>query len=442
MRLITLLTGLFLSAAFESAAQTSWSASPAGPARHHTYPQPGQPAAPAVARRPTSASKAGRAVHHTWDSSSNSWTKATVETYGYDTQGHLTQETVADSATQTPLYRSLYSYDAQGLNTEEVYQSWSGTGWVNTGRFAATYDAYGNITERLYQDWLGSAWATNDGHRYLLTYNSAGVLLTEVVQDFDTGNFVNSQKLTYTVSATTNEWTSMVRQDWEQGAWQDAARYTYTWYDWSKRLYATLLVEYKSQSQWEPEARYTYVFGANGSFVATGEEALASGNWQNSVREKHTFDAQGNNTEYLSEEWRNNAWSLEYGQRSMLRYAATGEVLRLLTQVYEPSRATTYVNSNLYTYSAFVLLSNKRQTAKALVAEAYPNPTTGSVTLRWDGAARTAAVLNPMGQTVRTVQLPASTTTHTFDMSALPAGVYSIRLQTAAGTATQRLVKQ
>ncbi|PJJ47888.1 T9SS type A sorting domain-containing protein [Hymenobacter chitinivorans] len=443
MRIVTLLTGLLLGTTFGASAQvaTPTRQLPESRSRQllHAAPASAAGSAPAL-RHATSLSQPGRAVHHSWNSTNNSWTKATVETYAYDAQGRLTQEAVADSATQAPLYRSLYSYNGQGLNTEEVYQTWSGTAWLNTGRYAATYDARGSITEALYQEWTGSAWLTNDGNRYQLTYNSAGVLLTQVVQDFDMGTFVNSQKLTYSVS-TNNEWTSMVEQRWEQGAWQDQARFTYTWHNWSKRQYATVLQE-TWQGQWQPATRFTYVFGANDSFTVTAEENVRGGSWQNFFREKLTYDAQHNNTEYTSEEWLNNAWSLEYGERTTRRYASTGELLRLLTQVYEPSRTASYVNSDLYTYSAFVLLSNTGPAARNLAAEIYPNPTTGLVTLRWNGAARSAAVLNLLGQTVRTVPLPAGATTHALDLSALPAGVYSIRLQTAAGSVTQRLVKQ
>ncbi|UOQ72117.1 T9SS type A sorting domain-containing protein [Hymenobacter cellulosilyticus] len=440
MRIITLVTGLLLGTAVGATAQMARPQQPTGRPEHESLLRLGKSASAPTARRFTNSTKPGRAVHHTWNSTNNSWTKATVETYAYDSQGRLTQDAVADSATQEPQYRSLYSYNAQGLNTEEVYQTWNGSAWVNTGHYAVIYDSYGNITEALYQEWTGTAWRTNDGSRYQLTYNPAGVLLTEVVQDFDMGVFVNSHKLTYTVSAN-NEWTSMVQQAWKQGAWQDEARYTYTWHNWSKRQNSTVLVE-MWQSQWQPASRYTYVYGANDSYIVTAEEFLATGTWQNTFRDKHTYDTQGYNTEYTSEEWKNNAWSLEFGQRLVLRYAATGELLRLLSQVYEPNRSTGYINSDLYTYSAFVLLTNKSKAAGALAAEAYPNPTTGPVTLRWNGAARSAEVLNPLGQTVRTVVLPAGTTAHTFDMNGLPAGVYSIRLQTTAGIVNQRLVKQ
>lgn len=72
----------------------------------------------------------------------------------------------------------------------------------------------------------------------------------------------------------------------------------------------------------------------------------------------------------------------------------------------------------------------------------YPTPTTGLVTLLRPAAWGTATVqvLNTVGQVV--LQRPLAATDTHLDLRPLPAGVYQLRLTTAVGTATKRLVRQ
>ena len=74
----------------------------------------------------------------------------------------------------------------------------------------------------------------------------------------------------------------------------------------------------------------------------------------------------------------------------------------------------------------------------------YPNPTPdGRLTLELRGARAAAAplrVLNALGQVVRTTTLAVGTST--LDLSALVAGVYTVRVQTPQGVLTQRVMRE
>jgi hypothetical protein len=75
-----------------------------------------------------------------------------------------------------------------------------------------------------------------------------------------------------------------------------------------------------------------------------------------------------------------------------------------------------------------------------------PNPTTGRLTVQLVQATAQAAtlqVLDALGRSVYQQGLPAAATQEqTLDLQALPAGVYLVRVTSAAGVATQRLVRQ
>ncbi len=73
--------------------------------------------------------------------------------------------------------------------------------------------------------------------------------------------------------------------------------------------------------------------------------------------------------------------------------------------------------------------------AEAVSVRAYPSPTTGMVTLSREAAVATVYDVN--GRRLMTLKNARS-----LDLTALPAGVYTLRLQLSDGTATTRVVKQ
>ncbi|GAA4354289.1 hypothetical protein GCM10023185_15920 [Hymenobacter saemangeumensis] len=87
-----------------------------------------------------------------------------------------------------------------------------------------------------------------------------------------------------------------------------------------------------------------------------------------------------------------------------------------------------------------VALPGELAAAKVLL---YPNPATSTVTLSLaqlpDGMCQ-VQIFGLAGKQVRTLALPAGQT-HELDINGLPAGVYLVKVQSATGTQTQRLVK-
>lgn len=96
-------------------------------------------------------------------------------------------------------------------------------------------------------------------------------------------------------------------------------------------------------------------------------------------------------------------------------------------------------------YSPVVPVQLASEAAAPLLTLA-PNPTTGRVVVQLVQATAQAAtlqVLDALGRTVHQQALPAAATQQqTLDLQALPTGVYLVRVTSAAGVATQRLVRQ
>lgn len=73
--------------------------------------------------------------------------------------------------------------------------------------------------------------------------------------------------------------------------------------------------------------------------------------------------------------------------------------------------------------------------AEDLAAKVYPNPTTGMLTVEADGL-QSVEVFDALGRMV------AETTDSSVDLSAHPAGIYTVRINTAAGTSMKKIMKK
>ncbi|WP_345114221.1 T9SS type A sorting domain-containing protein [Hymenobacter algoricola] len=389
------------------------------------------------AARQTMLSRPGRAVYYTWDESTSAWVDPTVLTYAYDGRGALTEEVAADSATLVNQTRLQYTYDAQGRNTGELNQVWDGSTWQNQSRFLATYDAQGNTTEELQQNWRSGAWFTAFGSRYANTYLGS-VLSSRTETRWDNGTFENWSREVYTIS--NGEWTTITAQEWALGAWQDYERLTdIVWQDWASRRLATL-TDQTWVGTWQDLSYITATHAPNGSSVYTIQVPTRNGTRLNDSRQSELYDAQGSFLLYQEETWRNAAWEVTDAYRELPTYAGADRVTRRITQSYDNQLAA-FVNQERFNYAGFVIITGAASPVLAADRlQLYPNPTTGRVTVLLPGTtALTGAVLNTLGQQVQQFTLAPG---GQLDVTTLPAGVYTVRLQTPQGQITRRLIRQ
>ena len=408
------------------------------------------PTAVQAARRGTqqTVSRPGRAVRYTWDTGTQSWSaSAALETYVYDSRANLVQETFADSAMAQPTHRSLYTYNAQNRNTEELYQQMRGGTWADASRFVTTYDVQGNPTQELDQEWQNGAWATVHGYQYLNTYSN-NVLTEQITKNWANGVFVNQDRAVYTV--VNGQWTELVQQSWQAGVWENETRFiNILWFDWAALKPASYREQEWQGGSWGDDLRYTNTYSPNGTVVQVAEELLGAG-WALAGRVTDTFDNYSNYLGVRFEEWSGTAWVLNYEERDLLAYTATNDVRRRVSQRFDSSGSSTgFENQERVNYSNFQSITLGTAPA-ALTAQTqlYPNPTTGTATLvvvglRQPGGVR-VDVLNTLGQSLlqRTPRPGTALVSETLDLRGLPAGVYSVRLHTAEGTIVKRLVKE
>ncbi|MBC8081695.1 MAG: T9SS type A sorting domain-containing protein [Hymenobacter sp.] len=390
-------------------------------------------------------------MRHRWDLSANRWIDGVAGARTYDARGNTAQIVYTDSATNAPLEKELYIYNAQNLLTEYVQQLWSVSTYENAERAQSTYDAQGNLTLDIYQEWVGNAWVTRNGVRFTSTYNPAGVLTSQVYESYDegTGIWEPQGRALYTVDAS-NRWSEIIAQRLSNGSYVNEERIVnITWYNWTKLLPSYYEVQEwdVASGTWNDSFRSSSTYQPNGSSVEISQYLAAPNTWINESRITSTYDNFGNQILDQSESWDNNAWAIFYSTQYLLAYTTGNQVRRTVEQSYDITLAG-YENYSLTTYDNFLTLGTRKATGLEVAATLHPNPTLSTTTLdlaglREQGTVQ-AEVLSSVGQVVQVLTLRPrqGVISQELNLSTLPAGIYTVRLRTAEGIIAKRVVKQ
>ncbi|GAB2957528.1 hypothetical protein GCM10027048_25130 [Hymenobacter coalescens] len=393
----------------------------------------------------------GRAVSYRWDDQLNAWEAAPKRTaYTYDAQGRLSTATETDSLTGANQLRELHAYTGQGQPQEIIYQQWNGGAWENAEREVLLYDARGRDQGFEQYSWQNNAWVLRGGSRAIHTYNAAGGLTQTVYEKYSAGlgAYEPESREIYTLDAA-GQWTSLLSQDWDNGAYADSYRLqNLTWHNFAQLQPAGY--EYQAWNAasgiWDEDARQTFAYQTNGSLVALGEILVGPNTWVNAERYSETYDNYGNYLGSSLELWAGAQWITALADRHLLTYDASHNVLRDVAQDYDDTSGT-YYNSKRVNYGSFVTLAARRSAGLAAAAALYPNPTLGAATFTLTGLREQPAVkaelVNALGQVVHTLTLRPrqGAIRQPLDLGALPAGLYRLRLHAAEGLVVTPIVK-
>ncbi|WP_375437614.1 T9SS type A sorting domain-containing protein [uncultured Hymenobacter sp.] len=435
------------------------------------------PQLPTAARPATTVRVATRISTSIWDQNNSVWLAPTIRINTYNAQDLLVLATSSDSATQRPLSRTSYAYNATRQNTNYLNEVWNGSSWQNSSQTFISYDTQGRPTQYLDQEWANGAWVNKSRSQYGYTQNyhtqflsqnwtngawvtiagyddsyvfdAAGRLSEVTYIDWNsvTNTFVPSARFlhVYNGSATLNS--GVITQNPMNATWVNAYYNTNFTRDAQSRVVYSENQTWTGTA-WQLNTRANTMYAATGPGYVQLTERLVSGSWVNNSRYTDSYDSQNQFLGYSNENWMGNSWETSFGFRNTLGYNATNDVTRRLEQSFN-TNARVYVNSRKYYYSNFqsITLATKLAVFQGQ-ATLHPNPSNGSVTLTLDGlrtsALVSAEIINTLGQVVlRTELRPQSATIrHKLNLASLPAGVYSVCVRTAEGTITKRLVRE
>lgn len=172
-----------------------------------------------------------------WDSQLGAWKNALRYDYFYDTLNVLQSIIISNWSTTLGNWltseKQSYTYNSSNQVTTELLQTFNSSlnSWENNSRFVYTYVS-GKASKRNFELWeaLTQSWLPSSMEEY--TYNGSGLRTGILAKEYNSssGSWVDTEKyaLTYTTAGLTE---TNIMQTWNGAAWTNAIQLLYTYQD-------------------------------------------------------------------------------------------------------------------------------------------------------------------------------------------------------------------
>ena len=354
--------------------------------------------------------------------------KTVMEHYGLRDRDDLMPEKAVWSTVDGTTFRVTYNYDENEyyLN-EELYEMKDGEQWITYGSVTYEYDFSGNVIEACESSWDGNDWQ----YEALATYTYNGLVISEIVyQYWEDDDWVNDIKEVYNFMGNVvtilvwewngNTWSSselytytrsgntieLLKQYMQGGAWQNDEKAVYT-LDFDENVVEVL--EQDWNNAWVNDELTTYVY-EEGVFTSKYIQDWSGSAWEDELSFTYTYDADGNAVHGECYAFGGYDWGPADGEIEM----AYG---------YNTNSALFYGCVVDMSYFDVTALKENNQTVSFRV---YPNPVEGELRIQTESFGK-AEIYSITGQKLM------ESVVDTFSVSALPMGVYLLKVYDLEG---------
>jgi hypothetical protein len=375
----------------------------------------------------------------------NEWENSYKETYTYDNRNNLLTE-ISEIWQNNEWVNSsnrIYTYDDRNNQLTYQYQYWQNNNWENSSNRISTYDDRNNQLTAIGLSWQNNDW--ENIYNEIYTYDDRNNQLTYLSQSWQNNDWENNSKETSTYDDRNNRLT-ILPQVWQNNNWENSDKYTYTYDDRNNPL--TYLWQEWQNNDWVNSWKVTYTYNDRNYPLTYLSQEWQNNNWENSRNNTITYDDRNNQLTSLYQIWQNNDWNSGY--QEIYTYnednnAVSGEN----SMGYNISLSMYYNNmQSVQRYSCQRFTASYIKVAKpAAIAETgnglengigiYPNPVQDVLHIQSSVTIEQAAIYDMNGRIVRQVQM-----TNDIAVQDLARGIYMIKIQTNKGIEIRKIVKQ
>lgn len=372
-----------------------------------------------------------------WDTLSAGWLFSYKYTsLVYDEHSNLTSFILLQkSGSVWPNSRKYtYTYDANGNQTSTLTQIWTGTAWENFALGINTWDANNNRTSTLFQQWIGAIWVKVG--QYLFTYNAANNITNELAQDWDGNFWVNAFQNLYTYDEQNNV-TSTNGQYWVSTAWVNYALFNYT-YDANNRR-TNFLYKTWAGSEWVNLYQEVYTYDAHNNLTGYMGQEWDGASWYDYFKAVYTYDSNNNETSFLEQSLYGIDW-VNYTQE-LFAYDAGNFSKAASYKNWKEDGTKIKDGDSTYNYfhTAEGIIEPTAQKPGTLI---FPNPCNGKLTISSTTPLTAVEIYNVAGVLVFSDNKTDQPGLNKLDLSALPRGIYMMKIYARDGTHMEKVVIQ
>ena len=355
--------------------------------------------------------------------------KTVMEHYGRRVRDDLMPEKASWSTVDGAMYRVTYIYDENEyyLN-EELYEMKEGGGeWATYGSVTYGYDFSGNVIEACELSWDGNEWQ----YEALATYTYNGDEISEIIyQYWDDDDWVNDIKEVYNFMG---DVTTILFWEWNGNTWSSSELYTYT----RSGNTIELLKQYMQGGAWQNDEKAVYTLDFDENVVEVLEQDWNNA-WVNDELTTYLYEG-GVFTQKYIKDWTGSAWVDDYS--FFYTYDAKGNAEHGECYVFagydwgvadgDIEMAYGYNSGSTSFYGCvvdmtYIDVTALKENAQAASFEVYPNPVEGELRIQTYSFGK-AEIYSITGQKLM------ESVVDTFSVSALPMGVYLLKVYDLEG---------
>src|SRR5665648_142070 len=358
-----------------------------------------------------------------------------------------------------------YTYNSIGNMTQEIEYGWDETvsQWVASWKYEFTYNATGEMIQEIDSNWDETAGEWVVSWKYDYVYDSNGNMTEEIEYGWDetVSQWVASWKYEFTYNATGEMIQEIDSNGGETaGEWVVSWKYDYV-YDSNGNM--TEEIEYgwdETVSQWVASWKYEYTYDSNGNMTEEIESNLdvISGQWVVGWKYGYTYDSSENVMQEIGYSWDETAevWVSEWKYEYTYDNSYTKD--ELLLPYYFPKNPDYFIHKlNGYTeyewdinsgqwnisseltlyYSPKIITGTNPVIKDEIVI--YPNPVTDGFRILGLSELSTIILSDSNGIVWLSKELAINEYVST---SALPPGIYLIRINTRESSTVKKLIKK
>jgi len=204
--------------------------------------------------------------------------------------------------------KEVFTYNSNGQISISIQSYFDDIKWVNGEKDLYTYDSNNRLSLYFDQSWDETSLAWVDDYKEIITYNAAGKVSLETGYSWDSSSStwtpgstksytynINNQLIADTTTSGSGSSTFKVRID-----------YTY---DVNNNL-STKIEYHWDNTNLEWNAFYKSEFTYTNNKLTSSITYYWNSTWTNQFKESFSYDANGNLTEDISQNWNGIAWGL------------------------------------------------------------------------------------------------------------------------------------
>ena len=232
--------------------------------------------------------------------------------------------------------RTTQTFSGDRIATSESEKISAGT-WQKEQKNIYLYSSSGQLTEHTVQYWdiAKSMWINS--FKFLKTYNNS-LVIDSTLQSWDNNikSWVNIDQTVWTYDAQ-NRIETILGKQFSKGAWRDVRKQVNNYGLSYDKAYQINLATQDTTSRW------TNKYDGNNRLTETEYEQKNNKTWRFSFKESNAYDADGNVSEYLREQY--NSFVYEPMERKRMTYNSYNQVLLLTPERWDGTTWIADVNN-------------------------------------------------------------------------------------------------